>query len=156
MAGTIADRMWRVSAPESIEEDLAALWRELGRADAPLDANVLSIRIQPNEGFAISIVSKVPGPRVHLYPVKMDFQYGSTFGKPSPEAYERLLLDVMAGDPTLFMRRDAVEAAWRWVMPILQRWAEQKDPLPAYPAGEWGPPEAEQLITSTGRRWLAP
>jgi len=90
----------------------------------PLDANVLSIRIQPNEGFALSIVSKVPGPRVHLYPVKMDFQYGSTFGKPSPEAYERLLLDVMAGDPTLFMRRDAVEASWQWVTAILDGWAE--------------------------------
>ena len=85
----------------------------------PLDPNVLSIRIQPNEGFALSIASKVPGPRVHLYPVKMDFQYGSTFGKPSPEAYERLLLDVMAGDPTLFMRRDAVEASWQWVTAIL-------------------------------------
>jgi glucose-6-phosphate 1-dehydrogenase len=121
---------------------------------APLDPNVLSIRIQPNEGFALSIVSKVPGPRVHLYPVKMDFQYGSTFGKPSPEAYERLLLDVMAGDPTLFMRRDAVEASWQWVTAVLDGWAEQADgPLPTYPAGEWGPPEADRLIESTGRRW---
>jgi glucose-6-phosphate 1-dehydrogenase len=121
---------------------------------APLDPNVLSIRIQPNEGFALSIESKVPGPRVHLYPVKMDFQYGSTFGTPSPEAYERLLLDVMAGDPTLFMRRDAVEASWQWITAILDRWAERKDgPLPTYPAGEWGPPEADQLIESTGRRW---
>ena len=120
----------------------------------PLDPNVLSIRIQPNEGFALSIVSKVPGPRVHLYPVKMDFQYGSTFGKPSPEAYERLLLDVMAGDPTLFMRRDAVEASWQWVTAILDGWAEDADgPLPTYPAGEWGPAEANRLIESTGRRW---
>ena len=120
----------------------------------PLDPNVLSIRIQPNEGFALSIVSKVPGPRVHLYPVKMDFQYGSTFGKPSPEAYERLLLDVMAGDPTLFMRRDAVEASWQWVTAILDGWAEHADgPLPTYPAGEWGPAEANRLIESTGRRW---
>ncbi|MEO8258753.1 MAG: glucose-6-phosphate dehydrogenase [Acidobacteriota bacterium] len=120
----------------------------------PLDANVLSIRIQPNEGFALSIVSKVPGPRVHLYPVKMDFQYGSTFGKPSPEAYERLLLDVMAGDPTLFMRRDAVEASWQWVTAILDGWAAQTDgPLPSYPAGEWGPAEADRLIESSGRRW---
>jgi glucose-6-phosphate 1-dehydrogenase len=123
---------------------------------APLDPNVLSIRIQPNEGFALSIESKVPGPRVHLYPVKMDFQYGSTFGKPSPEAYERLLLDVMAGDPTLFMRRDAVEASWQWVTAILDGWAEQADePLATYPAGEWGPSEADRLIESTGRRWRA-
>jgi glucose-6-phosphate 1-dehydrogenase len=121
---------------------------------APLDPNVLSIRIQPNEGFALSIVSKTPGPRVRLYPVKMDFQYGSTFGKPSPEAYERLLLDVMAGDQTLFMRRDAVEASWQWVTAILDRWAEQPDgPLPTYPAGEWGPLEADRLIEATGRRW---
>jgi glucose-6-phosphate 1-dehydrogenase len=84
----------------------------------------------------------------------MDFQYGSTFGNISPEAYERLLLDVMAGDPTLFMRRDTVEAAWRWVMPVLDRWAEQKDaPLATYAAGDWGPPEADRLIESTGRRW---
>jgi len=81
----------------------------------------------------------------------------STFGGTSPEAYERLLLDVIAGDATLFMRRDAVEAAWQWVMPILERWTEQGDGgLATYPAGEWGPDAAEQLIQSTGRRWLAP
>ncbi len=122
--------------------------------NGPLDPNVLSIRIQPDEGFALAISSKIPGPRVRIYPVKMDFRYGATFGNISPEAYERLLLDVMAGDPTLFMRRDGVEAAWRWVMPILERWAEQRDAQPArYAAGEWGPPEAQALIESTGRRW---
>jgi glucose-6-phosphate 1-dehydrogenase len=84
----------------------------------------------------------------------MDFRYGSTFGASTPEAYERLLLDVMAGDPSLFMRRDAVEAAWRWVMPILNRWAaDGARPMPTYPAGDWGPPEADRLIESTGRRW---
>jgi glucose-6-phosphate 1-dehydrogenase len=123
---------------------------------ARLDPNVLSIRIQPDEGFSLAISSKIPGPAASVYPVKMDFNYGSTFGASTPEAYERLLLDVMHGDQTLFMRRDAVEAAWRWVMPILERWAEQADaPLPAYPAGEWGPGEANQLIESTGRRWRA-
>jgi glucose-6-phosphate 1-dehydrogenase len=120
-----------------------------------LDPNVLSIRIQPDEGFSLGISSKVPGPRVKTFPVKMDFHYGSTFGGSSPEAYERLLLDVMAGDPTLFMRRDAVEAAWRWVMPILERWAESRAPLPTYAASEWGPAEADRLIESTGRRWRA-
>jgi glucose-6-phosphate 1-dehydrogenase len=124
---------------------------------ARLDPSILSIRIQPDEGFSLGVNSKVPGPHVRVFPVKMDFHYGSTFGGTSPEAYERLLLDVMAGDATLFMRRDSVEAAWHWVMPILDRWAErQQDPLPEYPAGEWGPAEAERLITSTGRRWLAP
>jgi glucose-6-phosphate 1-dehydrogenase len=120
-----------------------------------LDPNVLSIRIQPDEGFSLGISSKLPGPAVRIYPVKMDFHYGSTFGASTPEAYERLLLDVINGDPTLFMRRDAVEAAWHWVMPILERWAEQPDPLPEYPAGDWGPDEADRLIGSTGRRWRA-
>jgi glucose-6-phosphate 1-dehydrogenase len=118
-----------------------------------LDPNVLSIRIQPDEGFALGISSKIPGPRVRVFPVQMDFHYGSTFGGSTPEAYERLLLDVMVGDPTLFMRRDAVEAAWRWVMPILERWATDPSPLPPYRAGEWGPPEADRLIEATGRKW---
>jgi glucose-6-phosphate 1-dehydrogenase len=122
-----------------------------------LDPNLLSIRIQPDEGFALGISSKIPGPRVRVYPVQMDFHYGTTFGGTSPEAYERLLLDVMAGDQTLFMRRDMVEAAWEWVMPILNRWREQtSQPLPTYPAGEWGPPEADRLIEATGRRWRNP
>src|SRR5262249_36943595 len=113
--------------------------------DGQLDPNILSIRIQPDEGFALGINSKIPGPRVHIYPVKMDFHYGSTFGGSSPEAYERLLLDVMAGDATLFMRRDAVEAAWKWVTPILNRWAETGAAPASYRAGEWGPAEADRL-----------
>jgi len=124
---------------------------------AKLDPNVLSIRIQPDEGFALGISSKIPGPRARVYPVEMDFHYGTTFGGTSPEAYERLLLDVMAGDQTLFMRRDMVEAAWEWVMPILDRWSAQtSEPLPTCPAGEWGPPEADRLIEATGRRWRNP
>jgi glucose-6-phosphate 1-dehydrogenase len=118
-----------------------------------LDPNVLSIRIQPDEGFALTIQSKIPGPKVRVYPVQMDFRYGSTFGGSSPEAYERLLLDVMAGDQTLFMRRDQVEAAWRFVMPILDRWAELDGSVPTYPAGSWGPAEADRLIEATGRQW---
>jgi glucose-6-phosphate 1-dehydrogenase len=127
----------------------------LFNADPPghLDTNVLSIRIQPDEGFALGICSKIPGPRVRVYPVQMDFHYGSTFGGSSPEAYERLLLDVVIGDQTLFMRRDQVEAAWQWVMPILDRWVEDVRPLPTYPAGGWGPPEADRLIESVGPRW---
>jgi glucose-6-phosphate 1-dehydrogenase len=122
-----------------------------------LEPNVLTIRIQPDEGFSLEISSKVPGPHVHIEPVKMDFHYGSMFGGASPEAYERLLLDVMIGDATLFMRRDAVEAAWRWVMPILDRWAAQRDkPLPTYPQASWGPAEADALIRGTGRAWRRP
>ncbi len=122
---------------------------------ARLDANVLTIRIQPDEGFSLGISSKRPGPHVDVSPVKMDFHYGAQFNGSSPEAYERLLLDVIAGDPTLFMRRDAVEAAWRWVMPVLDRWATQTAALPQYPAGAWGPAEADRLVESTGRKWRA-
>jgi glucose-6-phosphate 1-dehydrogenase len=124
---------------------------------ARLTPNVLSIRIQPDEGFSLEISSKVPGPHVNVDPVKMDFHYGSRFGSASPEAYERLLLDVMTGDPTLFMRRDVVEAAWRWVMPILTRWESQTGaPLPTYAAGAWGPAEADALVAATGRMWRVP
>ena len=125
-------------------------------APSTLDPNVLTIRIQPDEGFSFGISSKLPGPQVKIYPVQMDFRYSSTFGGTSPEAYERLLLDVMIGDQSLFMRRDAVEAAWRFVMPILDRWARDTGPLPTYAAGDWGPAEADRLIETTGRRWRAP
>jgi glucose-6-phosphate 1-dehydrogenase len=120
----------------------------------PLDPNQLVIRIQPDEGFALGIMSKIPGPHVRIAPVNMDFRYSSRFGASSPEAYERLLLDVLTGDATLFMRRDSVEASWRWVSPILERWSERTtDPIPTYPAGGWGPVEADRLIEATGRRW---
>jgi glucose-6-phosphate 1-dehydrogenase len=118
-----------------------------------LEQNVLAIRIQPDEGFALRISSKVPGAGLKISPVNMDFNYCDAFHTTSPEAYERLLLDVLAGDATLFMRRDAVEASWRWITPILDRWKEQTGPLPTYAAGEWGPPEADRLIESTGRSW---
>jgi glucose-6-phosphate 1-dehydrogenase len=124
-----------------------------GDPAAPLDPNVLTVRIQPDEGFALGISSKIPGSRVTIYPVKMDFRYSSTFGAGSPEAYERLLLDVMSGDPTLFMRRDEVETAWRWVTPILERSSRTRDRLPIYAAGEWGPDEADALLRPIGRRW---
>jgi glucose-6-phosphate 1-dehydrogenase len=124
-----------------------------GDPATPLDSNTLVVRIQPDEGFALSINSKIPGQRLRVYPVNMDFRYSSTFGATSPEAYERLLLDVMAGDPTLFMRRDAVETAWQWITPVLERWAQQEEPIPTYPAGEWGPAEADRLIQSVGRQW---
>jgi glucose-6-phosphate 1-dehydrogenase len=118
-----------------------------------LEPNILAIRIQPDEGFSLGISCKRPGPHVEVLPVKMDFHYGEKFGAASPEAYERLLLDVLTGDPTLFMRRDAVETAWRWVMPLLDRWSEQQAPLPTYAPGSWGPAEADRLIQSMGRNW---
>ena len=110
--------------------------------------------MQPDEGFSFSISSKKPGPHVEIAPVKMDFHYKAAFGGTTPEAYERLLLDVIGGDQTLFMRRDAVEAAWRFVTPILERWAKSRTKsLPRYRAGTWGPDEADQLIGVRGRAW---
>lgn len=119
-----------------------------------VEPNVLVLRIQPDEGLSLRIASKLPGSKMHIYPVKMDFSYGSTFGDQSPEAYERLMLDVMEGDATLFMRRDAVEASWSWVMNILNSWeASDARWLPEYRAGSWGPVEADRLIESDGRKW---
>jgi glucose-6-phosphate 1-dehydrogenase len=121
---------------------------------SPLEANVLALKIQPDEGLSLRIATKLPGPKVRIYPVKMDFRYGTTFGEQSPEAYERLLLDVMAGDATLFMRRDAVEASWTFVTNILEGWQQDGTRwLPEYPAGTWGPLEAEKLIQAENRKW---
>ena len=121
---------------------------------SPLEPNVLALRIQPDEGLSLRIATKLPGPKVRIYPVKMDFRYGSTFGEQTPEAYERLLLDVMAGDATLFMRRDAVEASWTWVNNLLEGWQQAGTRwLPEYPAGTWGPLEAEKLIQAENRKW---
>ena len=122
--------------------------------DVPLEPTVLSLRVQPEEGLSLRIASKMPGPKVRIYPVKMEFNYSSSFGGTTPEAYERLLLDVMAGDATLFMRRDAVEAAWEFVMPILDHWQRANARfLPEYRAGTWGPLEADRLIEADGREW---
>jgi len=121
---------------------------------SPLDPNVLALRIQPDEGLSMRICTKLPGAKVRVYPVKMDFEYGDTFGDQTPEAYERLLLDVMAGDATHFMRRDAVELSWAWIQNLLDRWEGSGARwLPEYPAGTWGPVEAERLIEADGRRW---
>jgi glucose-6-phosphate 1-dehydrogenase len=122
--------------------------------EVPLEPCILTLRVQPEEGLSMRIASKLPGPKVRIYPVRMEFNYASSFGATSPEAYERLILDVMAGDATLFMRRDAVEAAWQWVMPILDYWAgERVFNLPEYRCGTWGPVEADRLIQSDGRQW---
>jgi glucose-6-phosphate 1-dehydrogenase len=119
------------------------------------DLNVLVIRIQPDEGISLRIHAKVPGTSFRIEPVKMDFHYGTSFGKPSPEAYERLLLDAMSGDATLFARADEVEHAWAFVDPIEQAWHAKKDApeLCFYPAGSWGPEAAEDLLARDGRAW---
>jgi glucose-6-phosphate 1-dehydrogenase len=118
-------------------------------------SNVLVIRIQPDEGNSLRVLSKVPGAALRLEPVKMDFHYRTSFGQASPEAYERLLLDAMAGDATLFARRDEVEQAWGFIDAIRNAWDAQgsRIPLALYPAGSWGPEEADTLIERDGRRW---
>jgi len=117
--------------------------------------NVLVIRIQPDEGISLKIQSKIPGPALRMEDVKMDFHYSTSFGKSSPEAYERLLLDAMAGDATLFARRDEVEEAWRFVDEIEHAWHKSDSPpaMAEYPAGSWGPKEADDLLQRDGRRW---
>jgi glucose-6-phosphate 1-dehydrogenase len=118
------------------------------------DQNVLVIRIQPDEGISLRMMAKIPGTSLRIEPVKMDFHYGTSFGKASPEAYERLLLDAMSGDATLFARRDEVEEAWAFIDTIENAWAgENPPPLTFYPAGSWGPEEADELLARDGRAW---
>src|SRR3984893_15564767 len=119
------------------------------------EQNVLVIRIQPDEGISLRMQAKMPGTSFRIEPVKMDFHYGTSFGKASPEAYERLLLDAMGGDATLFARRDEVEEAWAFIDPIENAWAAKQDApgLFFYPAGSWGPEEADDLLARDGRAW---
>jgi glucose-6-phosphate 1-dehydrogenase len=116
---------------------------------------VLVIRIQPDEGISLRMNSKLPGAALRMEPVKMDFHYVNSFGRSSPEAYERLLLDAMAGDATLFARRDEVEEAWRFIDHIERAWHESDKPPPMaeYAAGSWGPKEADELLAATGQTW---
>ena len=120
-----------------------------------LDQNVLVVRIQPDEGISLRMQAKIPGTSLRIEPVKMDFHYGTSFGKASPEAYERLLLDAMSGDATLFARRDEVEEAWAFIDPVEEAWHAKKDApeLHFYPAGSWGPEAADDLLARDGRAW---
>ena len=120
-----------------------------------LEPNLLVIRIQPDEGTTLKFGAKVPAPGMRLRAVNMDFLYGASFLAQSPEAYERLLLDVMRGDQTLFTRRDEVESAWRILSGIQAAWAAAPD-VPVYPSGSWGPEQADQLMARDGRRWRHP
>ena len=117
--------------------------------------NILSMRIQPNEGISLRFEAKTPGPDLRTRTVNMDFSYGSSFGMATADAYHRLLLDCMLGDQTLFTRADEVEAAWNIVMPIINAWESPSDPklIPQYEAGTWQPTEAEFLIERDSRRW---
>ncbi|MBW3649815.1 MAG: glucose-6-phosphate dehydrogenase [Actinobacteria bacterium] len=121
-----------------------------------LGPNALVLRIQPDEGITLRFGAKVPGQAFRVRTVSMDFSYGAAFVEESPEAYERLLLDAMAGDPTLFIRTDEVEQAWRICDPILEAWTADDAPLVPYRSGSWGPPAAERLLEREGRAWRNP
>ncbi len=119
-----------------------------------IESNVLALRIQPDEGITLRFVSKLPGQAISIRPVNMDFRYGSTFGLRLADAYERLLLDCMLGDPTLFDRIDSVEAAWSLVQPFLDAWGSSATiPIAPYASGSWGPPEADKLLERDNRSW---
>ncbi|MEB3233573.1 MAG: glucose-6-phosphate dehydrogenase, partial [Leptolyngbyaceae bacterium] len=117
--------------------------------------NVLSLRIQPNEGITLRFDVKTPGSSLRTRPVDMEFRYGSAFGQPTTEAYSRLLVDAMLGDQTRFTRGDEVEESWRILTPILQVWdaPAAPDAIPFYEAGSWGPVESELLLNRDDRRW---
>jgi glucose-6-phosphate 1-dehydrogenase len=129
----------------------------------PLQPNTLVMRVQPNEGISLSFEVKVPGAavamtqHVEVGPVEMDFSYAEAFGETAAPAYETLLLDVMIGEMTLFLRSDEVEAAWKIIDPLLCYWeAHPPAAMPTYPAGSWGPKEADQLIAADGAKWRTP
>ena len=117
--------------------------------------NVLTMRVHPNEGISLRFEAKMPGPDLRTRTVDMDFSYGSSFGVTSSDAYDRLLIDCMLGDQTLFTRSDEVEEAWRVVTPALMDWesSNEQDLVPKYEAGTWEPAEAELLINRDGRKW---
>jgi glucose-6-phosphate 1-dehydrogenase len=121
-----------------------------------LHPNTLVLRIQPDEGITLRFGAKVPGQAFEVRDVLMDFSYGAAFLEEPPEAYERLLLDAMAGDPTLFIRTDEVEQAWQIVEPIIEAWQDREVPLARYPAGTWGPKAADRLLAQDGRAWRTP
>ena len=125
-------------------------WKDMGY-DAP---NVMVLNLQPDEGITLSFGAKIPGPVTKIAPVQMAFHYDATFGTEPPEAYERLLLDSLIGDATLFTRSDEVLAAWTFTSGLLQAWeqAPQRN-LPVYESGTWGPDGADEFIGRDGWRW---
>ncbi|HEY6675006.1 MAG TPA: glucose-6-phosphate dehydrogenase, partial [Rubrobacteraceae bacterium] len=120
-----------------------------------IEPNVLVVRVQPEEGISMKIGAKVPGTGFEIRSVNMDLLYGTAFLEEVPDAYQRLLLDLLLGDPTLFIRADEAEGAWEILDPVVRAWTESEKVSP-YPAGTWGPEEAEELIERDGRRWRRP
>src|SRR3712207_3076212 len=119
---------------------------------ADLEPDALVVRVQPDEGLSLRFGAKVPGHAFRVQKASMDFSYQS-FEEQSPDAYERVILDALIGDPTLFIRADEVGRSWRIVDPVMQYWSNDRRPIPLYQAATWGPPEADQLIARDGRSW---
>jgi len=144
--------------PQKVSE-IVIQFRALPFSIFPSDAaewqpNSLIIRLQPEEGMRLGMMTKDPGPGgLRLSPTALDIRFEKTFGMRFPDAYERLLMDTVRGNPTLFMRRDEVEAAWSWVEPILEAWTSRPDQPRPYAAGSWGPTAAIALIEREGRTW---
>lgn len=118
--------------------------------------NHITLQIQPNEGIGIRLVAKKPGLDTSIEPVDMEFCYKTSFDAPQPEAYERLIMDVILGDQSLFIAQDVIEECWRIIDPIEDAWQTGKVPLAKYEPGTWGPKEADELIEKDGRQWLTP
>jgi glucose-6-phosphate 1-dehydrogenase len=116
--------------------------------------NRLVLRLQPDEGIALRFDVKPPGPSARLRPADLEFRFETSFQQESPEAYERLILDSLLGDSTLFIRRDEVEASWRWIDGLHEGWAQEGDVvLPDYTSGTDGPAEADVMLAQDGRKW---
>lgn len=127
------------------------MFAAIGLLDLP--ANTLVMQIQPKEGISLSFQAKRPGSKACIGTLNMQFSYAEVFGGQPPEAYERLLLDCMAGDQTLFTRQDSVEISWRLVEPVLKVWDNQLSQPYIYGAGTESFPQADRLIESDGRKW---
>ena len=121
-----------------------------------LGYNALVLRIQPDEGVTLRFGAKVPGTQMEIREVNMDFAYGGSFTESSPEAYERLILDVLLGDPPLFPQHEEVELSWEILDPILDYWAGLKDVPEPYEPGSWGPPGSDEMLARDGFSWRRP
>jgi glucose-6-phosphate 1-dehydrogenase len=125
-------------------------------AQDSIEPNALILRIQPDAGIEVSFAAKVPGQVFQVRTVGLDFSYARTFDETAPEAYERVIHDALVGDATLFIRSDEVEQSWRIVQPLIDAFDRVAVPLAHYPAGSWGPQEAERLLGESGDTWRAP